>query len=271
MSKIRWIVSNDLGSQSDIIQLVDELKSNEDVDYIPVSLEQVLTPSFKPDIPVDDIPTIFYGPVNFVTRMGKLGYKPGVYGTPDTYSYDNICNNIPHEFIFNDPEGSHIVTATDVINSYNENEDYDMFFKPYKDDKSIIGSVKKITDIVDFCKQVLDGKIPDVDGTTKFVISTPYGITVEYRLFVVDGKIISGSEYNPDKNNNSIPNKVIEFGNKIIEFWRPEPFFVLDIVISNNNCFVMEIQNFHSAGFYSSDIGKIVNSINQYLKGIIYV
>lgn len=266
MTKVRWIVSNDLGNQSDIEQLTKELENNDDIEYVPVSLEDVLTPSFKPDIPYDDIPTLFYGPVNFVSRMEKLGYKPGVFGTPDSYSYENLCKNIPHNLIFNSPEDSFVGNSQEIIDKLKETKDNQLFFKPFNDDKSVIGSVKDVKDIINFCSLVIQNKIPNVDTKTKFIVSTPYGIEKEYRLFVIDGKIVTGSEYKPNLSR-QIPQNVVEFGDSIIKYWNPFPFFVLDIAISNNNCYVMEIQNFHSAGYYQSDIKKIINNINDFLKG----
>lgn len=59
METVRWIVSNDLGNESDINNLINALENNSDCILIPVSLENVLTPDFKPNIPYDEIPTLF--------------------------------------------------------------------------------------------------------------------------------------------------------------------------------------------------------------------
>lgn len=263
--KIRWVISNELGDQSDIKDFVKEINNNQDCIIVTVSLEDVLTPSFIPDIEYDDIPTIFYGPVNFISRMEKLKYIPGVYGTPDSFSYDELCNNIPNDLLFNSPNDSFVGTAQQIIDKYNTTNNISLFFKPFRDDKSVIGSVKDIEDIKSFCKLVTEGKIPDVDNNTKFIISIPYGIETEYRLFVVDGEIITGSEYKPNLSRH-IPQNVIEFGKEIINYWNPFPLFVLDVAVSNGNCFVMEIQNFHSAGHYKSDMKEIINKVNELLK-----
>lgn len=45
-------------------------------------------------------------------------------------------------------------------------KDEQLFFKPFKDDKSVIGSVKDVKDIINFCSLVLQNKIPDVDSET---------------------------------------------------------------------------------------------------------
>lgn len=102
-NKIQWIVSNELGSLSDIGIFVDKLENNDRCILKTVSLEEILTPSFEPDAN-KNIPTIFYGPVNFINRMSLLGYKPGVYGSNEEYSYKNICDHIDKKYMFNSPD-----------------------------------------------------------------------------------------------------------------------------------------------------------------------
>lgn len=258
---LRWVIATELGSDSNIGLFIDAVERS-GAEIFPVSLEEVLTPSYRPDIE-NDKPTIFYGPVNFITRMSALGYKPGVFGTPEGYSYGEMCRHLPHSMIFNNPSETLTGASKAILDILDDTKDY--FFKPYLDNKTINGSVKSSHDIKKFLKLVDEGVVPDAPRDSLFIVSQPYGIEAEYRLFILNGKIITGSEYRPNISK-EIPEKVIDFANTVIEQWCPEPIFVLDIAVSMGNCYVMEVQNFHSSGFYDSDIDLLVKSINERFK-----
>ena len=99
---VTWVISNDLGARSKISDFIDAIKENKN-DIFPVSLEETLTPSYVPKIDLS-LPIIFYGPVNFITRMHNLKqFQPGVYGDNDLFSYKNLISNIPSEMLFNNP------------------------------------------------------------------------------------------------------------------------------------------------------------------------
>jgi hypothetical protein len=90
----------------------------------------------------------------------------------------------------------------------------------------------------------------------------------EWRVFVVDGKVVSGSHYRsylrldqkPD-----LPTKVIEFVEDACKVWVPAKVFVMDVGESYKNLFIIECNCFNSSGFYKSDIEKIVISVSELL------
>ena len=263
--KILWVVAADLGARSNIKEFIESIEENNG-DVYKVSLEEMLTPSYIPQID-SSRKVIFYGSVNFINRMADLNFNPGVFGSNESYSYKNLCENVPHEMIFNSPSDPYTVhgTAVDILKSLENREESELFFfKPGDDSKFIAGQVASVSDIRLKCNQLLNNQIPDADGNNPLLISVPYGIESEYRLFVVNGEIVTGSKYYPNQDP-EIPNEVIQYGKEVIKHWNPEPLFVLDVVVSNSNYFVMEIQNFHSAGHYMADKDKLVKSIHQYL------
>lgn len=152
----------------------------------------------------------------------------------------------------------------EVILDYVKNNKPDdiLFFKPGDDSKFIIGQVCSVKDIVKVCENIKLGNIPDTNENSPLLVGQPYGIEKEYRLFIIDGKVVTGSEYKPDISS-IIPVQIIEFANMIISYWCPFPLMILDICVSNGNFYIMEIQNFHSAGFYASDLDKIINETNE--------
>lgn len=258
---MRWVIATDLGARSLIKEFVNVLEGKEQIIY-PVSMEQLLTPDWKPIIN-DNIDTIFYGSTNFIERMSKLNYFPGVYGNNDMFSYENLIKHIPKEMLLNDPESAVRGTAQYIINyikNKNFNNDDLMFFKPGNDSKIFAGSVMTIKDILQICNNIDLGILPDADKDFPLLLSIPYGISHEYRLFIVDGKIITSSEYLPNVNN-GCPKIVSNFAQDVIQKWCPTDIYTLDICLSAGKPYIMEIQNFHSAGFYDCDLNLLANAI----------
>lgn len=263
MSKVQWIVANELGSDSDINLVIDVIKNDERCIFSPVTKENVLTPSFIPEYD-SNIPTIFYGPTNFIDRMSKLNYFPGVVGNNEIYSYENLYKSIPGEYFLNGPDDSFIGGPEEILNCLKNNKNDLHFFRPNYDNKLIIGMVRNKSVIESICENILEGRVDGANKDTKFLISKPYGISTEYRLFIVDGKIISTSQYFPTRKYCEVlPSKVNELAEKVIKLWTNTPWYILDICMSNNNSYIMELQNFHSAGFYKTDIAKIITSVNE--------
>jgi hypothetical protein len=93
-------------------------------------------------------------------------------------------------------------------------------------------------------------------------------IYAEFRFYVVDGKVITGSMY---KHSNKVYYvNVTEFSDpelwKIaqerVDQWCPNRAFALDIAMTENEYEVIEINAINSAGFYACDMGKFINAIN---------
>jgi hypothetical protein len=71
----------------------------------------------------------------------------------------------------------------------------------------------------------------------------------EYRFLVVDGEVVTGSQY--------------KYAQSMVDLWNPNRAFAIDIALTKNGYKVIEINSINSAGFYHCDIGKFVNAINN--------
>lgn len=264
MQKVQWIISDELGSDSDITKVISAIQHNEGCVYSPVGLKDILTPSFVPSYDTS-IPTIFYGPTNFISRMEKRKeYSPGVMGNDKTFSYENVYSVIPGELFLNSPDVTKIGTSEEILTALAGSKADLYFFRPNFDNKLITGSVRNKTTIESICENVLEGRIDNANKDTKFVLSMPYGISEEYRLFIVDGKVISISKYNPDRKYiESVPEIMADLVNTVTSLWNETPWYILDVCISNKRPYIMEIQNFHSAGFYATQINDVICAINK--------
>jgi len=110
--------------------------------------------------------------------------------------------------------------------------------------------------------QYLEQKCPDIN----LVVSTPKIIGCEWRIIIIDDKIISASQYmdaGTPVYSSDVPKEVLKFA----ESWRLHNAFaasgsyVLDICEHNESLKVVEINNLLTSGWYSCDVEKVVDTL----------
>ena len=258
--KATWIMQTNMGKESDVQVYVDAVKATGanviEVEYIPFS-EQI------PIVEVDG-PIVLYGAVNFIKQCEKNNlYLDGIFGNSDTFTYQSWAEHYG-EMLLNSPDSIQLTTIKEVINL---NIDNDLIFvRPQNDTKSLVGSVWDKNKFKEWCKDASIGNYPEVNGDTPIVIGAPYGIDAEWRLFIVDNKVVSSSQYYKNgKLHKELgsPQAVLDFAEKVIKKWNPVPVYTLDICRSAGNCYIMEVQGFNSAGHYASDIKKVAEEVNK--------
>lgn len=218
--------------------------------------------SFRPlpELPTDR-PTIFYGSVGFIQPIWvSQRWNPGVIFNEN---FDYRCwNQKWKEHCLNN--GAEITTIEGLSKQNRSPKDL-LFIRPCADDKAFTGTVIEFGEMESWMRGIL-GAAPDFKDT-KIAVSEPVGITTEWRLYMLNGKVMSGSQYR--KNFKSIrspyvPQTVIEFGERMAAIWSPAVLFTLDIAESGGDLYVNEMGSFHSAGLYEADVVKIVSEINNF-------
>lgn len=149
-------------------------------------------------------------------------------------------------------------------------EDEQLFIRPDKDLKEFAGHVVYKNTFMKWLKEI-QGKGYLVNEETEILVSKASRVDCEWRIFVVDGKPISGSQYRIDyycKTNPNVPKEVFDFVENMVKIWTPSPVFVMDICKVNDELSILEIGDFHSAGWYESDKVKVMQAVSDYAKGI---
>lgn len=101
------------------------------------------------------------------------------------------------------------------------------------------------------------------DPTTLVVIARPQPIAREWRLVVVDDRVVAGSQYavggvraiTPD-----CPGEVVAFAAAMLAEvrWRPDPVFMLDVCESAGQLWLVELNSFSCSWLYQSDLPSVV-------------
>ncbi len=192
------------------------------------------------------------------------GWFPGAFMN-ENFSYDLWINHYGKENLLN---GNSIISSFENLNiSLIEGER--IFARPLEDTKSFNGGIFLKEDLIILRERILEfNQLDDpLNKDKKILVSKPIKILREYRLFIVDGIVITGSLYklgNRVLYDSVVENEIISFAYRMIEKWVPDRAFVMDIaMLEDNSLKIVEINGINSAGFYASDLQKFVFAIEN--------
>ena len=97
----------------------------------------------------------------------------------------------------------------------------------------------------------------------RVVVTDAREIDAEWRLFVVEGKVVSGSMYRPSAER-SVPPEAIQFAERAASRWAPAPVFVMDVARVDRTWKIVECNCFNGSRFYESNVDAIVAAVSQY-------
>jgi len=211
-----------------------------------------------PDVPPG--PVIFYGATRLTHNISLSDlWTPGVYFDRDKFHFSTWRDAYGKLLINNEAE---VMKLKDVMTLRGDDT---YFIRPANDLKEFPGSILDLNSIQKWVEK-LSGKGYELNEDADIVIGEAYNIKHEWRLFIVDGKVSSGSHYRTDFRldiKGGVPEFVEEFVEKACEQWVPAPVFVMDIGLCGGELYIIEINCFNSSGFYGADIGKIIFDITK--------
>ena len=148
--------------------------------------------------------------------------------------------------------------------------DQPFFARPVEDTKSFSGTVYNPQDFIDCRKRVMNIETSEatITGDDLVMTSTLKKIYAEYRLFVIDGKIVTGSRYKLGSRveySETLDPAMLEYARARIKEFCPIKAMCLDIAhIEGPEPYkVIETNSISSAGFYACDMNAFVGAINE--------
>jgi len=263
---MHWIVQNNLfneESHGKFISMLDKTNTSYDlVKVIPFS-NQV-----EPDIVNDNKHTIVYGS----TALNNISKDKGLY--PGTFLNENHDVTVWSKYY-----EKYLLNTDYVIDKFSEVRNLwngaDFFIRPCGDDKLFGGHVLSWEEFKEWQNKVIDLKegYTTLNADTLVAYSSYKHIKAEYRFFIIDGKIISASQYKKDgriyykniDNDEALSGLFIfYFVSYVISTWLPSRGFVIDVAQDNdNNLSIIEVNCLNSSGFYDINTEKLILSINR--------
>ena len=144
------------------------------------------------------------------------------------------------------------------------------FIRPVEDTKSFAGTLMNDDEFYDWRKMIVTGDFPYATlGKDDLIMMAPIkNIYAEYRLYVVDGEIITGSRYkigNKVFYTEDLDPKMLDYARVRIKEYCPRRALCLDIAQVEGDDVtykVIETNAISSSGFYACDMAKFADAIN---------
>jgi len=155
------------------------------------------------------------------------------------------------------------------IQKFDEPIDRDIFFaRPCEDTKTFTGKIFTIQEWDEFKKRHYDGKYTSsLNSDTTIQISSVKDITKEFRFWIVNGEVITGSLYRMGSWINyseNVDDGALEFCKKMVKIYTLADAFVMDICEIDGNYKIIECGCINSAGFYKANMSKLIESLENY-------
>ena len=138
----------------------------------------------------------------------------------------------------------------------------DVFVKPLEEMKKFTGVVVEKGQLLKDKHIAAHGKWFDPDPSCKLVIAPFRSILREYRVVVVDGVPITGSDYT---SSSLAPQHVLETVQELCNLWNPADVYVVDIAQTENGNKVVEYNQFSTSAMYACEQDKIVDALETLL------
>ena len=139
-----------------------------------------------------------------------------------------------------------------------------LFIRPTRDSKAFTGKLFTATEWRELC--ILNEPTEIFNESTPIQIASPKIIQKEIRLWIVDGKIVTGSQYKLGSlllaDGNYDPEAEV-FAQKMIDLFQPAKAFVMDVCLHENSWKIVEINCINASGFYMADMQKLLISLER--------
>lgn len=244
-----WVIQKSIFNSIDYARLTASLERF-GIPYLPVSIPNNQF-HLEPDVDVDG--NVY---VCGALKMAKIAQDKG--WSPGSFLNENFnfklwlgklnANLLNCDIIFgklSDVETSHLKT---------------FFIRPLEDNKAFDGMVIDNNLLEEWRSDPKKGRLQNLD----VIVSPVKNIFREYRIFIVNRKVITGSIYKMGGNplaSASVEPIVIEYAERIVQTWIPSESLVVDIGLTEEGFKVIEFNNINSSGFYASDVSKYVEAI----------
>jgi hypothetical protein len=213
-----------------------------------------------PDLEVDGKVVVF-GSDGLTMLAQRRGWVPGAY-LNENFDFSAQLAHWGEAMLNCDAKVS---SFTDV--DYSDAEH--LFLRPSADDKCFSGRVVSHAEYLAWRRGVVDLGEDRGDGltsSTPVMACTPKEIFREYRLWVVDGVVVTSSLYLEGSRvvyRRGADEPVLAFAEGLISSWVPAEAFCLDVAETPEGYRVVEVNNINSAGLYAADVSKLVQAIEE--------
>lgn len=263
---MHWILQTDCFQEKGFRRLLETLERL----TIPHSIHDIIpfTMDLHPELdPVPAGPIMVMGALKLARIAQERGWWPGSF-LNDNFDYRVEMQHWPNRMLNADARFS---TFADVPEPPKEWRGM-FFIRPVHDNKAFNGRAMSWKQFQEWRHEVVDEGKRDgyiLDGNTEVMTAQATNLYQEYRIWVVDGKVVTGSLYKLDRRPHflaQVDEDVLRFAQETVDIWGPADCFVLDVARTSNGLSIIEAGNINSAGFYEANMGLLVDALERYVE-----
>lgn len=253
---MHWIIQENLFQENGQEILVTTLErmgiSHQTVKVVPIAHELI------PEV-TETGSIITMGSILLSTIARERGWSPGAFFN-DNFDY-KVWYPILKDYLLNND-----AVFTTVAEAIPPSSWENIFVRPVLDNKSFNGRVMTKEEFADWKIKMLNGDNYQISAETEIVYASPKNIGQEHRHFIVDGKVITSSRYKLNGRLNQIEGAddyIVKFAERMAAIFSPARMFVLDTYVTGDEVGVVELGCACNAGFYKTDVQKLVMALEN--------
>lgn len=257
MASVVWVVQSNLGNEHDLERMRAAFRSlgvaHREVQAIPFSDE-------LPDFACDG-PCVFYGATGFVHKAWlSRRWRPCAFFDEDKFRF-SYWRTAWADHLLN--AGAETMTLGAFAGS-GRAPDSLWFIRPDKDSKIFAGEVIAFADVKVWAERLSAGGF--TFGTDEpIVVAEPQHVRREWRVFLVDGRVSTSSQYRENFRlavQAGAPPEVIAFAEARAAECPIAPAFALDIALASGELKIIEANCINSAGFYHANVERLISDLS---------
>jgi hypothetical protein len=229
-----------------------------------VDLKDIKGESFN----VDDLPefvpptknVFVFGAIKLARIAADRGWSPG------------SLMNSNHDFVvYSQYYKENLLNYDSIIarvgDEFNWEVDQVRFIRPTQDTKAFTGKVFNRNQWREMVEHNLyNFRSDQFNENTLIQVSTPKNIHKEIRCWVVDGKVVTASQYQLNGRfvlDDNIEPEAIRFAQKMVKLYRLADAFVIDVCLTDNGWKIVECGCINCAGFYKSNLQRMIMAVDN--------
>lgn len=252
-----WIVQTNVEPESPSPALLRRACSALQLPFHAVAV--VAGSSTLPELPRVEGPVVFHGRTTLILRaLEHPTWRRGIFFDPQRFQHRAYVTGFGRDVLNADAE---VMSWEELLRMHRAPED-EIFLKPNDDLKSFSGCVLRFSECSDLFRNLRRQARP-VESTSEVVVGRPCEIDAEWRLFIVDGAVVTGSMYRPSADPD-VPRDVVAFAEEAAARWAPASVFVMDVARVDRAWKIIECNCFNGSRFYAADVEELVLAVSEH-------
>lgn len=257
MTQATWVVQSNKIKTNQTLPLIEALRRLEEP-FVDVAIDTESGLMVPPD-PALGKNLIPYGSTHLVKVAQSEGWQQ-LYFDSEAFRVDAWLRN--HSAMLNaDAQVMTLTEAKEIASTLPQ-----WFIRPLHDLKEFTGHVITGADLASWGAQIEVGNC-GISGSCLVALSEPKVIQMEWRYFVVGGRIVTGSAYRfkgQSHRKRELDAGVLAEAQALADVWLPHPCCCMDVALCGGLVQVVEFNVLNASGFYDHDIDAFVRGVSEY-------